>query len=252
MGKAHPVHTVYDTLHLSLGPCEVGRADHSRPGSWASAVRRPQPEAGSGRQAPNEDTKELGGSNARCVQSRQRHTLKSSRRLLSSKSQVHKRDPVTTIIKPQDDASAMSHPHPRGRCQLLKPCPMGSSGGGQEGLSSPQGACLGGAAGEAPHQGTDTSRSAARWPSPSRMSAQGREKIVFLPDQDVTYPKFVDIVRTFSEGGGSHRDVPVGNPWPQESHLRPGRDCQASSLLWSPGQNWDKAWWRPGTPLREQ
>ena len=70
--------------------------------------------------------------------------------------------PLSPIIfKPQDEASA--HPHPRGWRQLLMPRPMGSSGGGPKGPSSPtRSVCGRGDWESAPHQGTDASRSDSR------------------------------------------------------------------------------------------
>lgn len=182
MGKAHLVHTTYDTLHLSLGPCEVGRADRSRPGNWALAAQRPQM-----RRAPNKDTKESGGamrgtcsqgmSHTQVLQEAAFQQVPAHKRGLCTEQRPKASNPITTI-KPQEEASAVSRPHSRGRCQLLKPCPTGSPGGGQEGLPSPTGAS-GRGCWRSLLQGSDASRSAARWPIRSRMSAQGRERIVF-------------------------------------------------------------------------
>lgn len=81
------------------------------------------------------------------------------------------------------------------------------------------------------------------------ISTRGTERtFFFLPDQDTAYSKFINTVCIPSEGGRSHKHVPVGDPWPQESHLRPGRGCQASPLLWVPRIEQGKAWRRLGTP----
>lgn len=82
-------------------------------------------------------------------------------------------------------------------------------------------------------------------PAPDRIPTQGRERIFFfffLPDRDVAYPEFVNIAHTLREG----EEVPVGNPWPRESHLRPGGACRAASLPWvsraEPGPGLEEVW----------
>jgi len=136
--KVQPIHTECDMFRLWLGPCEARRA--GRPGATA--------EAGPGRQAPDQGTEQSGRKPRQGRPSGQHPPLRSFRMLQSRQSQVHKREEVhggpkaydpllTTIFKPQDEASAVAHPHPRGRCQPVMPCLMGSLGGGQKGPSSP-------------------------------------------------------------------------------------------------------------------
>lgn len=101
------------------------------------------------------------------------------------------------------------------RCQLLEPCPAGSSGG-EQACTRPTGALLPGG------------------PPPRAFPTEGGERVVFLPfcspDQDVAHPKFVNIVQTFSKRG-RNQGCPCWQPLTSGSHLRPGRDCLVSSLL---------------------
>lgn len=119
-----------------------------------------------------------------------------------------------TLFRPQDDATTMSQPQPRGRCPLLKLCPMGSLGEAGGPVISHQKQVW-----TSPHQGTGAPR---RPPQQDFNLGRTGKKFsfsffFFLPHQDVAYPKSVNIVRTFSDGGGSCRDAPVGKPCPQEA-----------------------------------
>lgn len=227
--------------------------DPGKPGGLAA--RGPQPEAGAGRRAPNQGTEESGRKQRQVRPSGQRHARRSFGRPLSGKSQVH-RGKVCTKRWPKGTRP------PTPRCRQLfsspKKLPLWHNLTLGDGASfrrivlwAPReeaqrahhllpGACLGGAAGKAPPtNGQMLPEVLPGGPSQKNFS-QERQRIVclfvFTRPRGCFYLKFVNIVRTLRERGGRHRHVPAGNPWPQESHLRPGRrGCQASRLPWVSG-----------------
>lgn len=226
----HPPHSVCDTCICSRDPVKPGgrpQAASTKPGHQGART-----EAAAGASLA------------------QRHPLRSFRRPLSRKSQAHKREdvyqraaerPMTPAFSPTIFKPRMKPP--LGTCSSpgTVPAPDAMSYGllGKEAKRAchlPPGAGLGGAAGKVPPPRDRCFQKCLQVAHLQKNFNQKRQSIVFvfvfLSDRDVTYLKFVNIVHTSSEGGGSCRHVPAGNPRPQESHQRPGRDCQASSLPW--------------------
>lgn len=117
-----------------------------------------------------------------------------------------------TLFRPQDDATTMSQPQPRGRCPLLKLCPMGSSGEAGGPVVSHQNQVWTG-----PHQGTGAP---GRPPQQDFNLGRTGKKFSFLFFSFLTKMLLILhllILSVLLVKGEEVAGMPVGKPCPQEA-----------------------------------